>query len=121
MIAEYAFTEREQAILRILGKLGFCYERETKKVIDLKNHTNGRFVSINRERFGSVGIVLSWDPNLSGVRLDGVTLNPKASSNQINHHLGVTKNGKVNYIGLQAAFDRMDSIESFFRLKEVMA
>src|SRR4051794_17311764 len=107
---DYAFTEREQSVIRQLGKLGFRYDRETKKTIEFVNDSGCRAIELNREHAG-LALVFGFgdEKHLSGI--DGIqSVGRRSGSNFKKLPKGITRTGRSNHQGVQVVIDTVEHV-----------
>jgi hypothetical protein len=109
---EYAFTEREQGVIRTLGKLGFRYARETMKTIEFVRCADDNVIELNREH-SDLALVFGFGDQ---TRISGasgiISIGLRSSSNFSRLKPGTTRRGNENHQGIQVVLKDRDSIPS---------
>lgn len=107
---DYPFTNREQDVIRELGRAGFRYRRETKKTIEFVD-SNERVVELNREHT-ELALVFGFGDQKKLERVLQVKVSgPRSSSNFGGLRYGTTRTGRTNHQGFQVLFENSDTIQ----------
>jgi hypothetical protein len=97
----YKFSDREQMVIRELGKLGYRYDRETKKTIEFVDDSLDRVIELNREH-NKLALVFGFGEPSSLAGMAGIErVSDRSSSNFKKLSKGVTRTGRDNHQGIQ--------------------